>query len=109
MDNNYKKYKRKGTMLLRPYQSGEDLSDVSVSEEDKPPKEGDMIAKNPDNPDDKWLVNKEYFESNYVEFQNNDNPDINQEKVIKKGPNMIKEAEPLLKKLINKIKKLFQS
>ena len=29
------------------------------------PKAGDMIAVNPKDPDDRWLVAKKYFEENY--------------------------------------------
>jgi len=39
-----------------------------ISKEDKAngsPKLGDMIAINKDNPSDKWLVSKEFFEENY--------------------------------------------
>jgi hypothetical protein len=46
------------------------MEGVSISAEDKAngsPKEGDMIAFNPDNMDDMWLVAEEYFKKNYVE------------------------------------------
>ena len=53
---------------MRPYVKGEALSpDVSISEADRlngSPKEGDMIARNPKNHEDQWLVAKEYFEDN---------------------------------------------
>ena len=51
---------------MRPYIVGEDLSGVSVSDEDTP-KDGDMIARNPKNPADQWLVAKEYFDDNLEE------------------------------------------
>lgn len=41
---------------------------VSISKEDLnngSPRIGDMIARNPKNHDDKWLVNKKYFENNF--------------------------------------------
>lgn len=60
-------YKRKGLSEMRPYVLGEELSGVSISEADKQngsPKEGDMIARNPKNHDDQWLVAKKYFEDN---------------------------------------------
>lgn len=63
----WKQYKRKGLSEMRPYVSGEDVSGVSISEPDKAagsPKEGDMIARNPKNHADQWLVAKEYFEDN---------------------------------------------
>jgi hypothetical protein len=60
-------YKRKGLSEMRPYLDGEDISHVSVSEPDKQngsPKLGDMIARNPKNYADQWLVAKKYFEEN---------------------------------------------
>ena len=59
----WKQYRRTGLSEMRPYVVSEDLAGVSVSDEDTP-KEGDMIARNPKNHDDKWLVAKEYFEEN---------------------------------------------
>lgn len=67
-DGDFRRYKRKGFILLRPYVEGEDLPGVSISVEDEnngSPKLGDMIAKNPNNPSDMWLVNAEYFKNNY--------------------------------------------
>ena len=63
----WKQYKRKGLSEMRPYVVGEDVSGVSISEPDKAagsPKEGDMIARNPKNNADQWLVAKKYFEDN---------------------------------------------
>ncbi|MBL7765863.1 MAG: hypothetical protein JNJ58_07215 [Chitinophagaceae bacterium] len=65
----FKKYKRKQIAEMRPYVEGEQLSDrVSISQSDKEagsPKVGDMIARNPKNHEDQWLVAKEYFEENF--------------------------------------------
>lgn len=61
----WEKYEPAGQIEARPYLPGEDLSDVSVSDEDDP-SEGDMIARNPDNKDDKWLIDEEYFDKNYT-------------------------------------------
>ena len=66
-DENWKQYKRKGLSEMREYVEGEDLSKVSISEPDREagsPKKGDMIARNPANHEDKWLVAKKYFEDN---------------------------------------------
>lgn len=65
--NQWKEYKKKvtSTVEMRPYIPGEDLTGVSVSMQDDPPTEGDMIARNPKNSADMWLVSKEYFEANY--------------------------------------------
>jgi hypothetical protein len=64
---NWKQYKRKGLSEMRPYVEGEELSRVSISAADRDngsPKIGDMIARNPINHDDQWLVAKKYFEDN---------------------------------------------
>ena len=61
-------YKRKGLSEMRPYIAGEDVSHVSISAPDKEagsPKEGDMIARNPKNHDDQWLVAAKYFADNF--------------------------------------------
>jgi hypothetical protein len=54
---------------MRPYVEGEILdSKVSISEADLKsgsPKIDDMIARNPKNNDDQWLVEKTYFEDNF--------------------------------------------
>jgi hypothetical protein len=66
-DAEFKQYRRRGLSEMRPYIPGEDLTGVSISDEDKrngSPREGDMIARNPRNHDDKWLVNKAYFSEN---------------------------------------------
>ena len=62
--NEFQNYRKKTIQPMRPYKPGEDLTGVSVSPEDNP-KQGDMIAVNPKNPNDAWLVAKEFFEANY--------------------------------------------
>jgi hypothetical protein len=65
--NNWKCYKRRGLSEMRPYSPGEDVSHVSISEADRiagSPRLGDMIARNPDNHADQWLVAQAYFEKN---------------------------------------------
>ena len=62
------KYKRKGIGELRPYIKGMPIDFVSISNEDRDngsPKEGDMIARNPENHDDQWLVSAKYFKDNF--------------------------------------------
>lgn len=64
---NWKHYRRKGLSEMRPYEPDEDVSHVSISEADRlagSPKVGDMIARNPDNHADQWLVARAYFEKN---------------------------------------------
>ena len=60
----WKKYRRTGIAIMRPYIPGEDLSGISVSDADTP-KEGDMISINPNNSDDQWLVAEAYFVENF--------------------------------------------
>lgn len=66
----FKQYLRKQITELRPYQPGEDidLDKISISSadlENGSPKEGDMIARNPKNHNDQWLVAKDYFNDNF--------------------------------------------
>ena len=67
----FKQYRRKQIAELRPYVSGEQLSEfVSVSQADRDdgsPKAGDMIARNPKNHADQWLVAAQYFADNFEE------------------------------------------
>jgi hypothetical protein len=69
----FKKYRRSQIAEMRPYKKGEKLpAKVSVSEVDKKngsPKVGDMIARNPKNHDDQWLVAKKYFQDNFEEME----------------------------------------
>ena len=79
----FKKYRRKQIAELRPVtqedieefiNEGEILANgttISISQVDEDmgsPKKGDMIARNPKNPNDQWLVAKEYFEANFEEI-----------------------------------------
>lgn len=64
----FEKYRRKQIAELRPWQAGEPLDAVSVSAEDLKagsPKAGDMIARNPKNHADQWLVAAQYFADNF--------------------------------------------
>ena len=64
----FRRYRRKQIAELRPYEPGEDLSGVSISaadKEDGSPEAGDMIARNPKNHADKWLVRAQYFADNF--------------------------------------------
>ncbi len=62
----WKQYCKSRLQEMRPYVPGEDLTCVSVSEEDTP-EEGGMIARNPKNHKDQWYVAKLFFEDNYEE------------------------------------------
>jgi hypothetical protein len=64
----FTKYRRKQIAELRPYQPGESMDGISVSKEDiaaGSPKAGDMIARNPANHKDMWLVAAAYFAANF--------------------------------------------
>lgn len=67
--SDFSPYRRKQIAELRPYQDGEQLSPrVSISAADLEagsPKVGDMIARNPKNHDDQWLVAAQYFADNF--------------------------------------------
>lgn len=69
----FKTYRRKQIAELRTFTEGEKLSErVSISQADLDagsPKVGDMIARNPKNHDDQWLVAKQYFEDNFEEVE----------------------------------------
>jgi len=66
----FKQYRRKQIAELRPYVEGELLDGVSISEVDRSagsPKLGDMVARNPKNHADQWLVAAQYFADNFEE------------------------------------------
>jgi hypothetical protein len=68
----FKQYRRKQIAELRPYVDGEALIGVSISEPDRKsgsPKTGDMIARNPKNYEDQWLVARQYFLDNFEEAE----------------------------------------
>lgn len=71
-DNDFKQYRRKQIAELRPYKDGEQLPEkVSISQADREagsPKVGDMIARNPKNHDDQWLVARQYFLDNFEQI-----------------------------------------
>lgn len=64
----FKQYRRSQIAELRPWVPGEHMQTISVSNEDKSagsPKLGDMIARNPKNHNDQWLVAAQYFHDNF--------------------------------------------
>lgn len=64
----FQQYRRTQIAEMRPYVQGETLINVSISKPDLEagsPKVGDMIARNPKNHNDQWLVAKQYFEDNF--------------------------------------------
>ena len=69
--NEFKQYKRKQIAELREVTASELINGcegVSISSEDAKngsPKLGDMIARNPKNHADQWLVAEQYFIDNF--------------------------------------------
>jgi hypothetical protein len=64
----YTSFRRKQIAHLRPWEPGDNMIGVSVSEPDRKagsPKAGDMIAVNAKNTADKWLVAAAYFADNF--------------------------------------------
>lgn len=69
MEDTFQKYRRLGFAECRPYKKEETLDEsVSISEADinaGSPKVGDMIARNPLNHKDQWLIAEDYFWQNF--------------------------------------------
>jgi len=64
----FRQYRRKQIAELRPWMEGDNITGISVSAEDTKagsPKAGDMIARNPKNHADQWLVAAQYFADNF--------------------------------------------
>jgi hypothetical protein len=64
----FRRYRRTQIAELEPWREGYDMGRVSVSAADRDagsPKLGDMIARNPMNHDDKWLLTAQYFADNF--------------------------------------------
>jgi len=74
--DNFKQYQRKSMGEMRPYIPGEDLTGITVNPKEVQdygcPKEGDMIARDPKDRDNQWLMSKEFFEENYFVPQGED-------------------------------------
>jgi len=74
----FKKYRRTQIAEMRPVTKHEEDypetildNEISVSQadlENGSPKVGDMIARNPKNHKDQWLVAKQYFEDNFEDL-----------------------------------------
>lgn len=65
----WQKYRRTNVAEMRPWGPEVDMGRVSVSAPDREagsPKPGDMIARNPENHDDQWLVAAAYFAANFT-------------------------------------------
>jgi hypothetical protein len=69
--NTFKQYRRSQIAEMRPYLPGENTEGISISNQDAiagSPKFGDMIARNPKNHADQWLVAAQYFADNFEEL-----------------------------------------
>jgi hypothetical protein len=67
----FTRYRRTQLAEMRPYEPGESIGDISINPEDArsgSPKEGDMIARNPVNHKDQWLVAAAYFAANFEPY-----------------------------------------
>ena len=72
----FKKYTRTNVAEMREVTDAEVMSrsldsKISISQADKEngsPHLGDMVARNPENHDDQWLIAKEYFQDNFKEL-----------------------------------------
>lgn len=64
----YHQYRRTQIAEMARWVPGCDMEGVSISAPDKAagsPKDGDMVARNPKNHDDRWLVAAQYFADNF--------------------------------------------
>jgi hypothetical protein len=65
-----KYYRKKALQPMTPWLEDTDMTGVSISEADLAagsPKQGDMIAFNNTDMEDKWLVAKKWFDENYID------------------------------------------
>lgn len=68
----FKKYAKSQLAEMRPYVNGENTDDIVIRPDDLAkgsPKQGDMIARNPKNHTDQWLVSEKFFKENYIEVR----------------------------------------
>ena len=64
----FKEYRKKGAQPMTPWVAGMDTEGVSISVSDirnGSPKDGDMVAQNPKDKTDMWLVAARFFNDNY--------------------------------------------
>jgi hypothetical protein len=68
MAEQFTTYRKKQLAEMRPYVVGEPTASIAINEVDRAagsPKAGDMIARNPANHADVWLVAAQFFADNY--------------------------------------------
>lgn len=69
----FKQYRRTQISEMAPWHHYFNMANISISVPDKEngsPKIGDMIARNPKNHADQWLVAAQYFADNFEEINN---------------------------------------
>lgn len=67
-EDQFVQYSRITIVEMRPYVEGEDMTNVYVDPvlvEHGHPEEGDMIARNPRDRDEMWLMTRENFSTNF--------------------------------------------
>lgn len=65
-----KYYMKKQLQPMMPWNKDMSMESVSISDADKgdgSPRDGDMIASNPNDQSDMWLVAEKFFNENYIE------------------------------------------
>jgi len=64
----WKRYRKHAITEMIPWTPDVSMDAITVGVEDRAdhPRDGDMVARNPANPSDMWLVAKDFFEANYV-------------------------------------------
>jgi hypothetical protein len=68
MEPDFKQYRRTQIAEMVPWTPAFIMDGVSVTDVDRAngsPKDGDMIARNPKNHNDKWLIAAQYFADNF--------------------------------------------
>ena len=63
-DLRFKNYKKNNVQPMRPYEVGEDMTNINVDETTIPAL-GGMIAIDPQNLSDRWYISPEFFAANY--------------------------------------------
>lgn len=65
----FKKHQKKALTELRSYEHGEDMTGITVSEQDAQLEtlDGGYIAKDPNDHNNQWYVSKSFYDANYEE------------------------------------------
>jgi hypothetical protein len=64
----FQQYRKKQISEARPYVAGEDMTGITISDVQASagsPTAGDMIARDPSNHADQWLIAADYFAANF--------------------------------------------